>query len=107
MFKRRQKNQDTIAHIISSEGGKIVVELEDGLAKYKKGQSVVATVSFEGKTDRGRKASVSDIVAQGKIEEVVGKRLTICSPKRNPFVSQRAAIEAKNNSREVKVRTIQ
>ena len=50
---------------------------------------------------------VSDVVAQGPIAEVSGKRVTICSSRNNPIVSRRAATEAKKHDTKVNVRVVQ
>lgn len=68
---------------------------------------VVATVSTKEKTTEGKPVIVSDVVAQGPIAEVSGKRVTICSSRNNPIVSRRAATEAKKHDTKVNVRVVQ
>lgn len=68
---------------------------------------VVATVSTKEKTTEGKPVIVSDVVAQGPIAEVNGKRVTICSSRNNPIVSRRAATEAKKHDTKVNVRVVQ
>ena len=80
---------------MSTDGNEVVVEVKMDKAKYKRGQRVVATVI------------VSDVVAQGAIAEVNGKRVTIRSSRCNPIVSQRAATEAQKHFAEVSVRVVQ
>ena len=55
----------------------------------------------------GKPVIVSDVVAQGPIAEVSGKRVTICSSRNNPIVSRRAATEAKKHDTKVNVRVVQ
>lgn len=107
MLKRKKKSLSVPAHIVSTNGNEMVVELEIDKTKYKRGQMVVATVSTREKTLVGKPVLVSDVVAQGKIAEISGKRVTICSSRNNPIVSRRAATEAKERATKVNVRVIQ
>lgn len=107
MLKRKKESLSVPARIVSTEGNKVVVEVEVDKAKYKRGQRVVAIVSTNEKTLEGKPVIVSDVVAQGAIAEVNGKRVTICSSRRNPIVSQRAATEAQKHSAKVSVRVVQ
>ena len=97
MFKRKKRSLSAPARIVSADGNKVVVEVEIDKAKYRRGQVVVATVSTKEKTTEGKPVIVSDVVAQGPIAEVNGKRVTICSSRNNPIVSRRAATEAKKH----------
>lgn len=107
MFKREKRSLGVPARIVSTDGNEVVVELEIDKTKYKRGQMVVATVSTKEKTLEGKPVLVSDVVAQGKIAEVSGKRVTICSSRKNPIVSRRAAAEAKERATKVNVRVVQ
>lgn len=107
MLKRKKESLSVPARIVSTEGNKVVVEVEVDKAKYKRGQRVVAIVSTNEKTLEGKQVIVSDVVAQGAIAEVNGKRVTICSSRRNPIVSQRAATDAQKHSAKVSVRVVQ
>ena len=66
-----------------------------------------ATVSTKEKTTEGKPVIVSDVVAQGPIAEVNGKRVTICSSRNNPIVSRRAAKKEKKHDTKVNVRVVQ
>ena len=107
MFKRKKRSLSAPARIVSADGNKVVVEVEIDKAKYRRGQVVVATVSTKEKTTEGKPVIVSDVVAQGTIAEVNGKRVTICSSRNNPIVSRRAATEAKKHDTKVNVRVVQ
>lgn len=107
MFKRKKESLSVPARIVSTDGNQVVVEVEMDKAKYKRGQRVVATVSTTEKTSEGKSVIVSDVVAQGAIAEVDGKRVTIFSSRSNPIVSRRAATEAQKHSAKVSVRVVQ
>lgn len=107
LFNRKKKNISIPAHIVSADENKVVIELEIDKAQYRKGQMVVATVSTREKSSRGKPLIVSDVIAQGPIADISGKRMTISSSRKNPIVSQRAAVEAKNQAAKVNVRVIQ
>ena len=107
MFKRKKRSLSAPARIVSADGNKVVVEVEIDKAKYRRGQVVVATVSTKEKTTEGKPVIVSDVVAQGPIAEVSGKRVTICSSRNNTIVSRRAATEAKKHDTKVNVRVVQ
>jgi hypothetical protein len=107
MLKRKKKSMSVPARIVSTNENKLVVELDIDKAKYKKGQMVVATVSAKEKTLGGKPVVVSDVVAQGPIEDITGKCVTICTRKRNPIVSQRAAVDAKQHAKTVSVRVVE
>lgn len=107
MYKRKRASLNVPAYIVSSDENRLVLEFEIDKSKYKKGQIVVATVSTKEKTKDGKTVAVSDVVAQGPIQEVVGKRITICTSKRNPIVSQRAKDEAVKYKREVGLQVLQ
>lgn len=107
MLKRKKERLSVPACIVSTDGNEVVVEVKMDKAKYKRGQRVVATVSTKEKTLEGKPVIVSDVVAQGAIAEVNGKRVTIRSSRCNPIVSQRAATEAQKHFAEVSVRVVQ
>lgn len=107
MIKRKKTSLGVPAHIVSADGNEIVVELEMDMTKCKRGQMVVATVSTKEKNLEGKHVVVSDVVAQGPIAEVSGKRVTISSSRNNPIVSLSAATEAKERAAKVKVRVVQ
>lgn len=107
MFKRKKESLSVPAHIVSTAGNHVVIEVEIDKAKYKKGQRVVATVSTEERTSEGKPIIVSDVVAQGAIAEVSGRRVTICSNRNNPIVSRKAATKAQKHSEKVSVRVVQ
>lgn len=106
MFNRRKEILSVPAHIVSTDGNEVVIEVEIDKAKYQRGQRVVATVSTKEKTSGGKQVIVSDVVAQGAIAKVDGKRVTICSSRSNPIVSRRAATEAKECAARVSVRVV-
>lgn len=107
MLKRKKESLSVPARVVSTDGNVVVVEVEMDKAKYKRGQRVVATVSTKEKTSEGKQVIVSDIVAQGAIAEVNGKRVTICSSRSNPVVSRGAATEAQKHSTKINVRVVQ
>ncbi len=107
MYRRKGKSLNVPAHIVHSDENRLVVEFEIDKAKYKKGQMIVATVSTKEKTKQGKSVVVSDVVAQGPIEEITGKRVTIHTNKRNPIVSQRAKKDAIEHKKKISLRVVQ
>lgn len=107
MISKKRKHLVVPGRIVSTAGNRVVVECETDKTKYKKGQIVVATVSTEEKTSDGKLVMVSDVVAQGHIENVLGNVVTISTRKRNPIVSQRAMKDAEKNAKQVRVRIVQ
>ena len=106
MFKRKSKIDNVNAYVVSEEGNKLVIEFEGDKGEYFKGQRVVATVSIPKKTALGREALVADVIAQGIISDISGRRITICSKKNNPIISRKALMEAKKGSAVVNMKVL-
>lgn len=104
MFKRRKRNLSVPAHVVSTDGDVLVVEVEISNVKYKKGQIATAIVSTRERGIGGKMVNVSDVVAQGPISDIRGKHITIRSNRNNLIVSRKAALEAKKNNSKVKVK---
>lgn len=93
MLKRRArgaKDAHVTGYVVSVDKDKVVISVDTRDRVYKKGQRIIATVRSTQKTALGRSTGILEVIAQGTIDDVSGKMITIRSKSNNPIISQKA-----------------
>lgn len=84
---KKNNSEKKKASIVKFGENDVIILLESDGKEYKIGQKIMATVPVSRKTGRGRWANIAEVVAQGTVTNVEGKKITIDSKRNRPIIS--------------------